>query len=38
MNKKKIVIFYGREIGKNILKILNKDKNIDSIKNIHKKN
>ena len=37
MNKKKIVIFYGREIGKNILKILNKDKNIEIVLRISTK-
>ena len=36
--KKKIVLFYGREVGKEILKILKKDKNIEIIYSIKVKN
>ena len=34
MNKKKIVIFYGRKIGKKVFQILNKNKNIEIISTI----
>ena len=34
MNKKKVVIFYGRKIGKKILQILNKNQDIEIISTI----